>query len=62
MDARRWDNSNEGMVAAFPPIIDGKAADVKLHATYSLARGAYCVWEAINLEAVEKAFEQFMPT
>ena len=50
------------MVAAFPPIIDGKAADVKLHATYSLARGAYCVWEAINLEAVEKAFEQFMPT
>ncbi len=39
-----------------------ESPNVKLHATYSLAQGAYCGWEARNLEALEKAFEQFMPT
>ena len=50
------------MVAAFPLTIEGKAPNVKLHATYSLAQGTYRVWKAPNLKALEKAFEQSMPT
>ena len=50
------------LVAGFTAILEGRIPNVKLHATYSLAQGGYCVWEAPNLETVEKAFEKFAPT
>ena len=50
------------LVAGFAAIIEGKLPNVKAHATYACAQGAYCVWEASNLEALENAFEQVAPT
>ena len=35
---------------------------VKLHFTYSLPQGAYCVWEAVSKDALEKVFDQYAPT
>jgi len=50
------------LLAGFTAIQAGKLKDVKLCFTYSLAQGAYCVWEALNKEALEKAFDQYCPT
>jgi hypothetical protein len=35
---------------------------VKIHFSYSLTQGAYCVWEAVRKDDVEKVFEQYAPT
>ena len=64
----KWKPQNEiaimkEFVAGFTAMQAGKTPqDVKLHATYSLAQGAYCVWEAPSIGAVEKVFEKFLPT
>ena len=51
------------LAAGFNALQTGKTPqDVKLHATYSRALGAYSVWEAPSIEAVEKVFEKFLPT
>lgn len=50
-----------GAFAAFP---SGKIPEgIELCATYMTgAQGGYCVWVAPSKEALEKLFEQYMPT
>ena len=51
------------LVAGFTAMQEGKIPkDVKLDATYCLAQGSYCVWEAASKEALEKTFDKFLPT
>jgi hypothetical protein len=38
-----------------------KTPDVKLHYSYALSNGAFCVWEAPSKEALEKLFEKYTP-
>jgi hypothetical protein len=34
----------------------------KIHFSYGLTQGAYCVWEAVSKDTIEKVFDQYAPT
>jgi hypothetical protein len=49
--------------AAFSAMVAGTFPEgIKLHFSYALPLGAFCVWEAVSKDALEKAFEQYAPT
>jgi len=52
------------LIAGFTANLEGKIPeDVKLCATYARAdQGAWCVWHSPSKEALEKFFEEYMPT
>ena len=64
----KWKPQNEIVimkerVAAWNAFWEGKwAKDANLLFSYDFAQGVYGVWEAPNLEALEKATDQFLPT
>lgn len=50
-------------IALYSAKLAGTAPEgVKLHFTYGLPQRAYCVWEAVSKDALEKVFDQYAPT
>ena len=50
-------------IALYSAVLAGSAPEgVKLHFTYTLPQGAYCVWEAVSKDALGKVFDNYAPT
>lgn len=50
-------------IALYSAMLAGTAPEgAKLHFTYALPQGAYCVWEAVSKDALWKVFDKYAPT